>query len=177
MGRSGREWPRPPHPPDRPPGHPPVAAFDPHSYQPSRIPSLPAPTLSLRATVWAPIMSPGVGRHIYGCGDRQYTIHTCGREHSTRQTRRNDAATCRSSTWPCHPWEVGRSRYGDNWSPDHFPTATDGMHVCLHTYRPHVHTPYDMYYHGDNSGLTQLQQQQLQHEQHPKHQHHYLCLL
>ena len=33
------------------------------------------------------------------------------------------------------------------------------MHVCLHTYRPHVHTPYDMYYHGDNSGLTQLQQQ------------------
>ena len=49
--------------------------------------------------------------------------------------------------------------------------------VCLHTYRPHVHTPYDMYYHGDNSGLTQLQQQQLQHEQHPKHQHHYLCLL
>ena len=58
-----------------------------------------------------------------------------------------------------------------------FPTATDGTRVCLHTYRPHLHTSYDMYYHGDNSGLTQLQQQQLQHEQHPKHQHHYLCLL
>ena len=38
------------HSSDRPPGHPPVAAFDPHSYQPSRTPSPPAPTLSLRAT-------------------------------------------------------------------------------------------------------------------------------
>ena len=44
MGRTGREWPGPPHPPDRPPGHPSVVAFDPSSLPPSRDPSPAAAT-------------------------------------------------------------------------------------------------------------------------------------
>ena len=73
MGRTEREWPGPPREtPDRPPGHPPVVAFDPPSSPLSRVPSPAAPTLSLRATVWAHLFHPGGAPHFWLRGP---TIH------------------------------------------------------------------------------------------------------
>ena len=75
MGRTGREMPKPQprQTPDRPPGHPSVVAFDPPSLPPPRDPSPAAPTLSLRATVWAQIFHPGGAPHFWLRGP-QYII-------------------------------------------------------------------------------------------------------
>ena len=113
VGRTGRETPKHQSPDPRPsPGTPAGGRV-----RPAQLPALPHPlprgAYTKPTRYRAQLFHPGGAPHFWLRGP-QYTIHTCRREHSTRQTRRNGAATCRSSTWPCHPWEVGRSRYGDN---------------------------------------------------------------
>ena len=74
VGRTEREKPKLQSPDPRPSPGTPVG----DRVRPAQLPALPhslPPGAYTKPTRYrAPIMSPGVGRHISGCGDRQYTV-------------------------------------------------------------------------------------------------------